>query len=175
MRHKVYGKKLGRNIDERGVLFKSLVHNLFSYGTIETTEAKAKSVKGLIDKIINLAKSERSSSSSKNSQRMIQSYFNNRSLEDRLVKDLLPKMQSRTSGYTSLIRVGRRSGDNTMVVRMSLIGSEELKPVEKKGKGRVQGTVEKTKETKKITSEKKGDTKRIEKSVKRIVKRKTTK
>lgn len=124
MRHKVYGKKLGRNNDERDVLFKSLVHNLFSYGTIETTEAKAKSVKGLIDKIINLAKS-------KTSQRMIQGYFNNRSLEERLVKDLLPKMQSRTSGYTSLIRVGRRPGDNTMVVRMSLIGSEELKPIVK--------------------------------------------
>lgn len=137
MRHKVYGKKLGRNKDERDVLFKSLVHNLFSYGSIETTETKAKAVKGLIDKIITLAKSERSSSSGKNSQRLIQGYFNNRALEERLIKDLLPKMQNRVSGYTSLIRIGRRLGDNTMVVKMSLIGAGKLEPIKKQPKNQV--------------------------------------
>ena len=56
MRHNVYGKKLSRNKDERDLLFKSLVFNLFSHGSIETTLARSRAVKGQIDKIINLAK-----------------------------------------------------------------------------------------------------------------------
>ncbi|MBI2017479.1 50S ribosomal protein L17 [Candidatus Daviesbacteria bacterium] len=124
MRHRVYGKKLGLHKDQRDVLFKSLVYHLFSYGTIQTSETKAKAIKGLVDKIINLAKS-------KNSRRLVQSYFNNKLLEERLTKELLPKLQSRRSGYTSLVRLGKRLGDNSMMVRMSLIGVGELRPVKK--------------------------------------------
>lgn len=127
MRHRVYGKKLGRNKDERDVLFKSLVQSLFTYGTIQTSEAKAKAIKGLVDKIINLAKS-------KNTQRLIQSFLSNKLLQERLIKEIAPKMQNRVSGYTSLVRMGRRLGDDTMIVRMSLIGAEEMKPVEKESR-----------------------------------------
>ncbi len=125
MRHRVYGKKLGRNKNERTALFKSLVQELFLHGTITTSEAKAKAVKGLVDKIINLAKS-------KNTHRLLQAYFSNKLLQERLVKEIAPKMENRTSGYTSLVRMGTRAGDQTMMVRMSLIGAEELKPLEKK-------------------------------------------
>ena len=58
MRHRVYGKHFGRNIDERKSLFKGLVHSLIISGTILTSETKAKAVKGLIDKVINLAKNK---------------------------------------------------------------------------------------------------------------------
>lgn len=146
MRHNVYGKKLGRNKDERDVLFKSLVHSLFSYGTIQTSETKAKAIKGLVDKIINLAKN-------KNSQRLIQSYLTNKLLQERLIKEIAPKMSSRISGYTSTVRMGRRLGDNTMMVKMSLIGVEELKPVQKKVTKVTE--VSKVSEVKKEISEKK--------------------
>ncbi len=124
MRHNVYGKKLGRNKDERDVLFKSLVHHLFSHGTIETTESKAKAIKGLVDHIITLAKN-------KTSRRLIQSYIANKSLQSRLVDDILPKVSNRISGYTSLVKLGRRLGDNTMMVRMSLIGAEKMEALKK--------------------------------------------
>ena len=124
MRHRLYGKHLGRNKDERDVLFKNLVQSLILHGSIQTSEAKAKAIKGLIDKIINLAKS-------KTSQRLLQAYLINESLRERLIKEILPKLENRVSGYTSLIRLGRRLGDNTMVVKMSLIGAESLKPLEK--------------------------------------------
>lgn len=104
------------------VLFKSLIRSLFTHGTIQTSEAKAKTIKGLIDKIINLARS-------KTSHRLLQSYLVSKPLRERLIKDILPKMENRVSGYTSLIRLGRRFGDNTMMVKMSLIGAEELKPI----------------------------------------------
>ena len=125
MRHRVYGKKLGRNIDERSRLFKSLVSSLFTYGTITTSEAKAKAIKGMVDKIINLAKS-------KNSQRLLKAYFANKSLQERLIKEIAPKMASRVSGYTQMIRIGTRLGDQTTIVKMSLIGADEKKATPKK-------------------------------------------
>lgn len=150
MRHRVYGKKLGRNKNERARLFKSLVHSLFLHGTIETSEAKAKAVKGLVDKVINLAKS-------KNTQRLLQSYFSNKLLQERLIKEVAPKLEGRTSGYTSLVRLGSRLGDQTMMVKMSLIGAEQLKPLEKvtkKTKEKVRKSVRKITPAKKTTIKK---------------------
>lgn len=102
MRHRIYGKHLGRDKDERDTLFKGLIQALLTYGTIQTTEAKAKSIKGLVDKVINLAKHKKIY------------HFG-------LTKEILPKLGNRTSGYTSLVKLGKRLGDQAMMVRMSLM------------------------------------------------------
>ncbi|MBI2334821.1 hypothetical protein HYU96_03380 [Candidatus Daviesbacteria bacterium] len=91
MRHKVYGKHLGRDKNERTALFKNLVQSLFLHGSIQTTQAKAKAIKGLVDKIINKSKP----------------------------KD--PRFRSRTSGYTSIVNLGPRKGDGAMMVKMTLL------------------------------------------------------
>ena len=122
MRHRVYGRHLGRDKNQRQALFKSLVHSLFTYGTIQTSEAKAKAIKGLVDKIITLAKD-------KNSKRLLQSYFTSKALQDRVIKEVAPKLSDRQSGYTSLVKLGTQQGDRTMVVKMSLIGMEKMEPV----------------------------------------------
>lgn len=124
MRHRIYGKHLGRDKDTRKTLFKGLVQALLTHGTIETSEAKAKSIKGLVDKVINLAKA-------KNSQLHLQSFLSDKNTRERLIKEVVPKLGNKTSGYTSLVKMGRRLGDQTMIVKMSLIGAEELKPIEK--------------------------------------------
>lgn len=149
MRHRIYGKKLGRNKNERSALFKSLVQELVLHGTITTTEPKAKAIKGLVDKIINLAKS-------KNSQRLLQAYFSNKLLQERLIKEIAPKLKNRTSGYTSMIRMGVREGDSATLVKMSIIGMEEMKPVEK-----VKKPVRKTSPVKKITTKKTSSRRKI--------------
>lgn len=123
MRHRIYGKKLGRTKNERTALFKNLVQELLLHGTITTTESKAKAVRGMFDKVVNLAKN-------KNSQRLLSAYFAS-NLQDRLVKEIVPKLENRVSGYTSMIRVGVREGDRTTLVKMSIIGAENLKPLEK--------------------------------------------
>jgi len=120
LRHRVYGKHLGRNKNSRKALFTGLVRSLFSHGTIQTSLAKAKAISGLVDKIINKAKK----------------YPKTNTLK------FIPKLGTRTSGYTSITKLGTRLGDQTMMVKMSLIGAEELrskddrplaeKPVEKK-------------------------------------------
>lgn len=122
MRHRVYGKHLGRDIDQRQALFKTLVRSLVLHGTIQTSETKAKAIKGLVDKIINSAKD-------KNTQGKLQSYLSDKSLQDRLIKEILPKLGTRNSGYTQLVRIGPRSGDQTTIIKMSLIGTEDLKPM----------------------------------------------
>lgn len=155
MRHRIYGRKLGRNKNERTTLFKSLVQELVLHGTITTTESKAKAIKGLVDKIINLAKN-------KNSQRLLQAYFTNNALQERLVKEIAPSLGNRVSGYTSMIRMGAREGDRTTLVKMSIIGSENLKPLEKIVKKVEKETVKKV-PVKKATAKKTTSRKRTTK------------
>lgn len=124
MKHRVYGRHLGRDKNSRNALFKGLVQALFTHGTIETTEIRSKSIKGLIDKIINLAKN-------KNSAYLLKSYISTGIMQNRLIKEIAPKLSDRTSGYVSVVRLGTRMGDQSMLVRMSLIGLEKMEPVVK--------------------------------------------
>ncbi|OGE29322.1 50S ribosomal protein L17 [Candidatus Daviesbacteria bacterium RIFCSPHIGHO2_01_FULL_40_11] len=126
MRHRVYGKHLGRNKDQRKTLFKGLVYSLLSHGTIQTSEAKAKAIKGLVDRIINSAKEN-----PKLPGHLVQSFVSDKALQKRLTDEVLPKLGTKSSGFTRMVRLGTRLGDQTTMVRMSLIGSEELKPISK--------------------------------------------
>lgn len=99
MRHKVYGKHLGRDKNERTALFKNLIGSLILHGSITTTEAKAKAIKGLVDKKINQAKKGK----------------------DSRFKEIIPRLKNRTSGYISLIKLGPRQGDGAKMVKMSLL------------------------------------------------------
>ncbi|MDD5415589.1 MAG: 50S ribosomal protein L17 [Candidatus Daviesbacteria bacterium] len=144
MRHRVYGKHLGRNKDERKNLFKGLVRLLLIHGTIQTSETKAKAIKGLVDRIINLAKDKR--------ETRLKSFLVDKNLRERLIKDIIPRLSvARTSGYTSIVRMGTRLGDQTTMVKMSLIGVEELKPLEKESSSKNQELSKKPEKPKKKT------------------------
>ncbi len=114
MRHRVYGRGLGRDKNQRKALFKSLISSLLISETIDTTEGKAKSVKGLIDKIINQAKNP-------STKRLVSQFLINKNITEKLFKDLVPRLGKRNSGYTSLVRIGKRLGDGASMVRMSLL------------------------------------------------------
>lgn len=158
MRHRVYGKHLGRNKDERSRLFKTLLGALFTYGTIETSQEKGKAIKGLVDKVINLAKN-------RNTRRLLQSYIYNRDIRNRLIKEILPKLENRSSGYTSLIRLGSRLGDQTMMVKMSLIGAEELESVKEESRVKSSASV-------KTTADRQESRKKTEEPIKKEIKAK---
>lgn len=91
-------------------------------GTIETSEAKAKAIKGLVDRIINSFKKDLKVSG----QPLVQSFLTDKNLKQRVVRDILPKLGTKTSGYTRVVRLGTRLGDQTTMVKISLIGAEEL-------------------------------------------------
>lgn len=147
MRHRVYGKHLGRTKNERTALFRGLVQALLIHGSIVTTEPKAKAIKGLVDKVINQAKS-------KNTQRLLSFFLLDNQIKEKLVKDIAPILKERTSGYTSLVKMGPRKGDNAMLVKMSLIGYEE-----KKEEKKVASKKEPTKQAKSKVAVKKGSSK----------------
>jgi large subunit ribosomal protein L17 len=114
VRHRVYGKHLGRSKDQRTALFKSLVRSLILEESIKTTAPKAKAVKGLVDKIITQAKSV-------TSKRLVAQFLTHKTVLDKLNNEILPRMGSRTSGYTTVVKIGPRLGDGAMIVKMSLL------------------------------------------------------
>lgn len=124
MKHRVYGKILGRNRNRRTALFRNLVQSLIFAEKIQTTEAKAKSIKGLVDKLINQAKSP-------TTRRLVSQFLVRKEPFEKLIKDLAPRLKSRSSGYSSIVKIGRRLGDGTMMVQMRLLTEEtkvESKP-----------------------------------------------
>ena len=56
MRKRIFGRRLKRDTNERKALFRSLIHGLILHGKISTTEAKAKAIRGDVDKLITIAK-----------------------------------------------------------------------------------------------------------------------
>lgn len=129
MRHRVFGRKLGRDKDHRKALFKNLVTSLVLHEQIKTTEAKAKAIKGLVDKVITKGRT-----GSFHARRVLASFFTNQKAVEKVMKVLVPRFQQRRSGFTRLVRLGRRRGDNAPLVRMELVDKEikEKKPAKSK-------------------------------------------
>lgn len=125
MRHRIYGKHLGRDKNQREALFRSLVRNLLLQETISTTEAKAKSIKGLIDRLIVMGKKDTSAT-----RRVIQSKIPQEEVNKKLM-EVAGRYSKRQSGFTRIVRLGTRPGDGAMMVKMSLI-KEDLENTKKK-------------------------------------------
>lgn len=107
MRKNVFGRQLKRDKNERKALFKSLISSFVLKGKIKTTEAKAKSIKGEIDKLVVKAKKHKLLGAGE--------YLTFEAF-DKLKKIALGF--SRNSGYTRLIRLGNRFSDNASLVLM---------------------------------------------------------
>ena len=121
MRHRVYGKHLSRDTNERTALFRGLIRNLFLQESITTTESKAKAIKGLVDKLI--SDSKKNTNAAKNS---IISYLPQVEVNKKLMEEIAPRFPDRISGFTTLVNLGRRLGDGTMMVKMSLIDDRKV-------------------------------------------------
>lgn len=121
MRKNVFGRQLKRDTNERKALFKSLASSLVLSERIETTEAKAKAVRGHIDKLVSQAKR-----SSVNPQAHLQLYLNQQAI-GKFVSEVVPRFKNRTSGYTRMVRVRRRLADGAPMVLLEWV-EEPRKP-----------------------------------------------
>ncbi len=119
MRHRVFGRKLNRSIHQRQSLFKNLVISLINQGKLRTTEAKAKAIKGLIDKLVNRAKD-----SNVAARRLLLSFLHHKDTVNKLVDEIAPTLKDRASGYTRIIRLGNRRGDDAMMVELEFVNEE---------------------------------------------------
>ncbi len=116
MRHKVAGRGLGRSSSHRRALYRNLVTDLLDYEKITTTEAKAKEVRGLAEKMITLGKEGGLSS-----RRQAIAFIFDKKVVNKVFDDLAPRFAERLGGYTRLTKLGRRLGDGAAMVRLELV------------------------------------------------------
>lgn len=133
MRHRVKGKKLGRDTGHRKALRMNLTTALLTNGRIKTTRAKADFVRGHVEKLITvakrgLAKAEETGNPAVavHAQRLAASRLNNdRVVVQKLFTEVAPRYAERPGGYTRVYKLGPRKGDNAEMVLLELVDSED--------------------------------------------------
>jgi large subunit ribosomal protein L17 len=116
MRHRVAGRKFDRPTSARLALFRGLVTELLRHEQIKTTEAKAKEVRGLAEKMITLGKD-----GSLASRRQVLSYVYDKEVARKVFDELGPRYQDRPGGYTRIVKLGPRLGDGAPTVLLELV------------------------------------------------------
>ena len=116
MRHKVTGRKLGRSSAHRRALYRNLVTNLLSYEKLTTTEAKAKEVRSLAEKMITLGKA-----GDLHSRRQALSYILDKQATEKVFTELSARYAERPGGYTRITKLGPRLGDGAAMVQLELV------------------------------------------------------
>ncbi len=109
-------RKLGRDSSARKALFRSLLTSFFNHGRIETTEAKAKEIRGLAEKMITLAKR-----GDLHARRQVLAYILDEDVVRKLFSDIAPKYADRPGGYTRVVKTGFRKGDNAPLAIIELV------------------------------------------------------
>ena len=116
MRHKIAGRKLGRPSGHRRALYRNLVTDLLGYEKIVTTEAKAKEVRGLAEKMITFGKK-----GGLNSRRQALSFILDEKVTEKVFAELAPRYAERPGGYTRITKLGPRLGDGAAMVKLELV------------------------------------------------------
>ncbi len=110
-------RKLNRETRVRRSILSGLTKNVLEYGFVETTEARAKEVRKFVDKMITYAKR-----GDLVSRRKALAFLNNDSdLVKKLFNELASKYQDRKGGYTRIIKLKERNGDDALIVRLELV------------------------------------------------------
>ncbi|MCP4538587.1 MAG: 50S ribosomal protein L17 [Chloroflexi bacterium] len=135
MRHRVAGKRLNRSSANRRALRRNLVTALLQHERIETTEAKAKAIRGQAEKLITLAKrglvAEQDEPARGVHARRLAAGRMNRwvtdsegaviDILDKLFNDIAPRYAERPGGYTRVYKLGPRKGDAAPMVLLELV------------------------------------------------------
>ncbi len=123
MRHKVAGVKLGRSKDQRKSLRRNLVKDLFTYGRIRTTRAKAEAVRGQAERLITLAKRglQASDIQQVHARRLAAARIGDAASVKKLFDDIAPRFENRPGGYTRVVKLGPRLGDAAEMVILELV------------------------------------------------------
>ena len=116
MRHRKKGKSLGRKVGPRRALLKGLALSFVLHEKIKTTEAKAKEVKPIIERLITRAKEN-----NLNNYRRIDSYLQSREATKKILEEIGPKYKDRPGGYCRIVKLGQRKGDMAEIVILELV------------------------------------------------------
>ena len=116
MRHQRKGKKLGRDSAHRKALYSNLAGSLIEHGRIKTTEAKAKAVKPIAEKMITLGRRGDLAA-----RRQALAYLRSQEVVHQLFADVAPRFADRPGGYTRIVKLGPRYGDSAQMVYLELV------------------------------------------------------
>lgn len=116
MRHRKSHRKFGRTSAPRKALLRDLATSFFLAGKIRTTEAKAKELRGLTERLIT-----RSRVDTLANRRYLLHYLYTEAAVKKAFKDVGPKMQGRSGGYTRIVKLGNRQGDGAPMVQLELV------------------------------------------------------
>jgi large subunit ribosomal protein L17 len=129
MRHRLRGKYLGRDTNQRKALRLGLAMQLIQHERIKTTEAKADFVRDYVEKLITTAKrglAHADPNRALHARRIAASRLNNdREIVGKLFDTLAPRYQNRPGGYTRIIKLGPRKGDAAEMVLLELVDRSE--------------------------------------------------
>lgn len=116
MRHRKNGRQLGRKTKHRWALFRSLVTSLLEHERIETTEAKAKEIRGFTDRMITLGKE-----GTLPARRQALTFIRSKDVVSKLFSDVAVRFKDRPGGYTRMVKTRRRVGDAAKLVAIELV------------------------------------------------------
>ena len=116
MRHRRSGRKLGRDASHRKALYSNLAGSLIEHGRIKTTEAKAKSVKPVVEQMITLGRR-----GDVHARRQALAYLRSQDVVYKLFSDVAPRFVDRPGGYTRIVKLGPRQGDSAEMVYLELV------------------------------------------------------
>lgn len=123
MRKRVFGRKLKRTTNQRKALFRSLTQALVLHGRIKTTEAKAKSIKGEVERLITKAKNNPATAMS-----VITRHVSRKTAAGIIA--IAPVFANRPGGYTRIVRLGGRQKDNASMVILEFVDKTDSTIVE---------------------------------------------
>lgn len=152
MRHRKKKGRLNRSISHRKATLRMLAVSLLKYQRIETTRAKAKAVRGYVEKLITLAKKFPDSISAR---RRVFRKLCDKNIVKLLFRDIAPLFKTKPGGYTRIFPLGTRTGDGADIVIMELtertIPDEKLLGIETSVKEKVKERKKKDKKAEKET------------------------
>ncbi len=125
MRHRKHGRQLGRNSKHRLALFRNLATSLLEHERIETTEAKAKELRGITDKLITLGKL-----GTLHARRGALQVLRTKPVVEKLFDDVAKRFPARSGGYTRIIKTRQRPGDAAQMVAIELVEREAVTAAE---------------------------------------------
>ena len=109
-------RKLGRNTGHRGAMLRNIVTSLIKFERIETTEARAKELNAIAEKMISLGKQGDIAA-----RRQAMAYLMEEDVVKKLFDTIAPKYAERQGGYTRIIKTGYRRGDAAEMVLVELV------------------------------------------------------
>jgi large subunit ribosomal protein L17 len=122
-----FGSKLGRTTSHRKAMLRTMVTSFLKYEKIKTTDIKAKELKKVAEKMITLGKR-----GDLHARRQAAAFVRERDVVGKLFGELSGRYKDRSGGYTRIVRMGYRVGDNAPMAMIEFIGDAEAGNIKKK-------------------------------------------